>query len=126
VRGRDDLAGGRAGVQIREVDSDEIRRRALDRVGVIREVRGGVLVYRLSAEVDVRGLDQADAGDRLAVVDAAVGDERVGVVGNTGVGVHAAAVRCRARVLEGIRDLSGVAEAAGIPHVAEGADGTRR
>ena len=52
---------------------------------MVREVRGLVLIHGHRAEVNVRGLGQTEAGDRLAVVGSAVHDQREGVVRHAGV-----------------------------------------
>ena len=60
-----------------------------------------------------------------AVVAAAVDQQGVAVVDHAGVAVHAAAVVGRALVL-GVGHLAGVAEAGGVPHVADRAAEGRR
>ena len=114
----DGLAGRTAGER-RERLPDEVRARRLERVRVVGEVAVLDLVDSLRAEVDVRRLGEADRRDGLAVVGPAVDEQRVAVVGDAGVGVHAAAVRRAADVEGGVADLAGVRVAGRVPHVAD-------
>ena len=119
VTGGNDLAGrtrGRSGAQTFQVHADQIGARGFQRVSQVGEIARRGQIGFLGSPVDVGRLGQAKSGDRLAVVGAAVYEQRVRVVRDAGVGVNAAAVGRRAVVL-GVRYFAGVAHAGRRPHV---------
>ena len=89
---------------------------------MIRKVACRPLVGNLGPEVNLGGLGQANARDRLAVVRSAVHDQCVSMVRHAGVRVHTALIGRRAGVFKRIRNLARIAHAARARHVAQRAD----
>ena len=98
ISGGDDLIR-RVAEYIGERLTDQIRTGLLQRVGVLGKVGGRRLVDRHGAEVDVRGLDHANAGNIHAVEALAINQHGEGMVGHAGVGVHTAAIGGAAEVI---------------------------
>ncbi len=87
---------------------------------MVGEVGCRGLVNTLRTPIDVEGLGQPNACDRVPIKVAAIYRQREGMVGHPAIGVDATIIESATHVIVG-GGVVRIAEAGGIPHVADGA-----